>query len=277
MAFVLLAPALFGGGEGGQGAQRTGGSPSAQEAQYASAPETFTRQNYGVLAANPEEHEGAEVDITGQLLDGPENQGDVAAFQMFVDPVHSEWNTLVRAEARPLVLGLRSDDYVRVHGTVAGEFEGENAFGGTVTAVGVDADEVERVEAVEAIDPTQKTVMVRQSRTSPEGFSVTLERLEFGRKHTRAFVVVRNNGQKGARLDLDRSKIVQGGDRIGQTDPYDYNLPKPKPGIKPGEQSEGAIIFRHADPSEALQVSFAWESGGYLAKTPAPIVFEASP
>jgi hypothetical protein len=140
------------------------------------------------------------VDVTGQLLDSPESQGNTAAFQMFVDPVNSELNTLVRAEASSLVLGLRSDEYVRVHGTVAGEFEGENAFGGTVTAVGVDADEVERVDAVEAIDPTQETVEVGQTRSS-EGFSITLQRLEFGRKHTRAFVVVRNDGQKGAKLD----------------------------------------------------------------------------
>jgi len=41
--------------------------------------------------------------------------------------------------------------------------EGENAFGGTVTAVEVDAYDVERVEGVDPIDPTQETVQVGQT------------------------------------------------------------------------------------------------------------------
>ncbi len=105
---------------------------------------------------------------------------------MWADPVKAEWNTLVRTDEE--ALGLGTDSYVHVRGTVLGSFEGENALGGTVSAVEVEADEVERVEAVDAVDPTQKTIMVGQTRSS-EGFSMTLVKLEFGVKHTRKCVL----------------------------------------------------------------------------------------
>jgi hypothetical protein len=49
---------------------------------------------------------------------------------------------------------LEVDDYVHVAGTVAGQMEGENMMRGTVTAVMVEADEVDVVSGVEAVDPT---------------------------------------------------------------------------------------------------------------------------
>lgn len=271
-----------GGSDGGSNGDSGGGGAAsgsddgqgAAEDQYESSIDTFTRANYGILAANPDEHAGADVDVIGQLLDNPESRGDEVAFQMWADPKKVEWSTIVHAGEESL--GLRTDNYVRVQGTVLGEVEGENAFGGTVTAVEVDADDVERVEGVDAIDPTQETVQVGQTR-SVEGFSMTVEKLEFGAKHTRAYVTARNDGDKTAKLDLYRAKIVQGEDRIGRRDPYDYSLPKPKSGVPPGGETEGVVIFGRPDPSEPFEISFGWERGGYMAKNPDPIVFEIAP
>lgn len=278
---VVIGLAALGGGGGAGQSDRGGGSasnpeeePGASEDQYSGDVDTFTRENYGILVANPNEHKGAKVNVTGQLLDGPEKRGSEVAFQMWADPVKVDWNTLVRTGEESL--GLRGEDYVRVTGTVLGSFEGENAFGGGVSAVEIDADEVERVEAVEAVDPTQETVEVGQTQSS-EGFSVTLQRLEFGRRHTRAFISARNEGEKTAKLDLYRAKIIQGEDRAGQTDPYEYNVPKPKSGLPTGESTEGVVIFGHADPTQPLQVSFAWERGGFMGDKPEPLIFEVTP
>jgi hypothetical protein len=228
-----------------------------------------------VLVANPNEHVGDKVDITGQLLDNPENQGNDVAFQMWADPVKIDWSTIVRTDRS--ALKFRTDDYVHVSGTVLGEMEGQNAFGGTVSAVEVEADNVERVGAMAAVDPTQKTVEVGQTRSSSEGFSVTLEKVEFGMKHTRVYLTARNDGTKVAKLDFYGSKIIQNSNRVGQNDPYDYNLPKPQAGLQPGEQTEGAVIFGRADPSQPLQVSLAWEYGGFMAPKPQPLVFAVTP
>lgn len=269
------------GGSDGDSAGNGGGSPSdpadadgPSVSQYASDIDTFTRPNYNILAANPDEHVGKEIDVIGQLLDSPESRGDEVAFQMWADPNKVEYSTIVRTDGG--ALNLRTDDYVHVRGEVLGTIEGENAFGGEVSAVAVEAYEVERVEGAEAIDPTQETLQVGQTRSS-EGFSMSVEKLDLGTKHARAYVTARNEGDKTAKLDLYRSKIVQGEDRIGRRDPYDYSLPKPKSGVPPGEETEGVVIFGRPDPSEPFKISFAWERGGYMARNPDPIVFEITP
>ncbi len=212
--------------------------------------------------------------MIGQLLDNLENNGDQVAFQMFADPKNAEWSTIVHTDSESL--DLRTDNYVHVRGEVLGEMVGENAFGGEVSAVEVDAYSVERVEGVEAIDPTLDTLEVGQTQSS-EGLTITLERLDLGTKHVRAHVTARNEGEKTAKLNLDRSKFVQGGERIGTRDPYDYSVTKPKSGLPTGEGTEGTVIFGRPDPSKPFQVVFEWESGGYMAKSPDPIVFQVTP
>jgi hypothetical protein len=110
-----------------------------------------------------------------------------------------------------------------------------------------------------------------------EGFSVTLKKVEFGPKHTRVCLTARNDSEKAAKFDFYGSKLIQDGKRVGQNDPFDYHLPKPKPGLQPGEETEGAVIFGHADPSQPLQVSFAWEHGGFMAGRCEPLVLEVAP
>jgi hypothetical protein len=102
------------------------------------------KSNYAELATDPNSFRGASVNIEGRVLRNPEVRGNKTSFQMFADPENSEWNTIVHADAAPS--GLQSGDHVRVKGTVRGAREGENAFGGTVRAVEVDADSVEITE-----------------------------------------------------------------------------------------------------------------------------------
>ena len=90
-------------------------------------------------------------------------------------------------------------------------------------------------------------------------------------------MTARIDGDRYAKLDLYRSKIIQGAERAEQRDPFDYNLPKPKPGLPPGEQIEGVVTFGRTDPSQPLQVWFAWQSGGIMADRPEPFVFAVTP
>jgi hypothetical protein len=275
----LVAGSGGGGSSQGGGNSDGGGSNSKEQQgaagdQYASEIDPFTKANYGILAANPDEHAGAEVDVIGQLLDNPENRGDEVAFQMWTDPANADWSTVVHTDEGSL--GLRTNNYVHVRGEVLGSMKGENAFGVTVSAVEVDADTVERVEGVDAIDPTQKTLTVSKT-VENEGFSITLEKIEFGTKHARAYISARNEGEKSAKIDFDRSKITQSGERFGNRDPYDYHLDKPKGGMPTGAETEGWVIFGSPDRSKPFQVVFAWERGGFMAKKLSPRVFKVTP
>jgi hypothetical protein len=277
---LLVAGVGLVAGSGGSGGGSNGGSSDSEEGQgaaenqYASEIDTFTKANYGILAANPDEHVGDKVDVIGQLLDNPESSGDEVAFQMWADPEKVDWSTVVHTDRS--AIGLRTDNYVHVHGEVLGSMEGENAFGGTASAVEVDADKVERVEGVDALDPTQKTLTVGKT-VENEGFSITLEKLEFGTKHARAYISAQNDGEKTAKIDFYLSKMLQGGERFGNRDPYDYHLDKPKGGMPVGAETEGWVIFGRPDPSKSFQVVFVWERGGFMAKKPSPLVFKVTP
>jgi hypothetical protein len=63
------------------------------------------------------------VDITGQLLERPEESGNELAFQMFVDVENSDWNTIVYTDQTDLDLNM--DHNVRVRGEVLGSLERE--------------------------------------------------------------------------------------------------------------------------------------------------------
>jgi hypothetical protein len=85
---------------GGGGSESAGGGANSENGAgpdlggFGKA-ETFTNSNYGELHSDPRAHKGASVDITGQLLERPEESGNELAFQMFVDVENSDWNTIV--------------------------------------------------------------------------------------------------------------------------------------------------------------------------------------
>src|SRR5829696_9148423 len=100
--------------------------------------------------------------------------------------------------------------------------KGKNAMGGTVTAVMVEADKVEHVSAVEAVDPAQKTIRVGKT-LSDQGFSITLQKIEFGEKDTRAYVSAYNGTDNVASFyDFD-AKIIQGTHQLDADIPFDYD------------------------------------------------------
>ena len=119
------------------------------------------------------------MDITGQLLERPEESGGELAFQMFVDVENSDWNTIVYTDQTDLDLNM--DDYVRVRGEVLGSLKGKNAFGGSITAPTVQASKVSTVSAGQAIDPATEVRVINRT-VGGQGFDVTLQKIEFGKE-----------------------------------------------------------------------------------------------
>jgi hypothetical protein len=127
-----------------------GGNTSADSATSTStapreASESFTRANYGVLASEPSKHKGARVDIVAKVF-RVERDEDGTYLQVWADSKNSEWNTIVGVTDPKL--DVAEDDYVRILGTVKGEYEGENAFGAKLTLPLVLADSVKKADAL---------------------------------------------------------------------------------------------------------------------------------
>ena len=282
---VTNPPSGGGGGSSGDGSNNGGGSNQGGGNAHKEAPqeapgdsggeatETFTTENYGELFSDPDAHQGANVNVTGQLLGLPEEDGDQIYFQMFADPANVEWNTIVAADDTGL--DLNSDDYVRVKGSVRGSFEGENAFGGSVNAVAVDAESVEKVQAQEAVDPTEKSLAVNQT-ASDQSFTITVEKIEFAQESTRVYITALNGTGRKADFYTFDAKIIQGSTQVDQETPFDYEVQEPQENLSPGVKTEGVVVFGPVDPEAPFQLSFEWSSYNYNI-TPKPIRFQITP
>jgi hypothetical protein len=175
---VLWLLVSTGYGSSGGGSNRSSGDEGGKKAAAGNAGnetmETFTKENYAELYSDPRAHKGASVDITGQLLERPEESGGELAFQMFVDVENSDWNTIVYTDQTDLDLNM--DDYVRVRGEVLGSLKGKNAFGGSITAPTVQASKVSTVSAGQAIDPATEVRVINRT-VGGQGFDVTLQKI----------------------------------------------------------------------------------------------------
>ena len=172
-------------------------------------------------------------------------------------------------------LRLEADEYVRVRGTVLGSFEGENAFGGSITAPQVQAESVEVVGPTEALDPALKTVEVGQTQ-GDQGFSIALQKVEFGEETTRAYVALQNGTGAPAGFYTFNARILQGARQIDPTDDYEYSELEPQSDLSTGVQTEGVVTFGPAETDQPLEVQFEWSSENYDL-SPNPIVFQVVP
>lgn len=235
--------------------------------------ETFDQENFGELAADPDAHRGASVEVVGRLLESPETREGQTAFQMYADPEGRDDTLVIFTED---IVSVEADDYARVSGTVVGTLEGENAFGASLSLPRIEASSVEPVDAVEAIDPAQEVLDQGSTVTDPAGFSVTLEKIEFGEETTRAYLSARNDTGYPASFYAFNSRIIQG---PSQAEPdnalsYDFDLDEPQSDLSPGVETEGVIVYGPADPFQPFEVHFEWSSENYEI-TPTEIVFQS--
>ena len=264
---------------GGGGSESAGGGANSQNGAGPDVggfgnTETFTNGNYAELYSDPKAHKGASVDITGQLLERPEESGDELAFQMFVDVENSDWNTVVYTDQTDLDLNM--DNYVRVRGQVLGSMQGENAFGGSITAPTVQASKVSTVSAGQAIDPATEVRMINRT-VGGQGFDITLQKIEFGKESTRAYVTLANNTNYGASFYTFDAKIVQGSTQVDYLeDSYAYYDEEPQEELRPGVRTEGVIAVGPVDPKQPFQLRLSWTSDNYNVNT-RHVVFQITP
>jgi Domain of unknown function (DUF4352) len=223
---------------------------STGEEEVASS-ETFDRDNYALLVSDPDAHKGAEVRIVGRVFNEVEQDANGTYFQMFANPKDSEWNTIVGVADTSL--RLSDGDFVRVVGTVTGQFSGENAFGGDVNAVKVAASSVRKVDATAAASTPRRVLPKR--RASEGGIVVTVQKVEFADDETRVFVAVKNNSGADVNLYASSGKAVSGSRQYDSTFSLaDY--PQVSSDIAPGAFTTGVVVFPTMNEKSPLRLIF---------------------
>ena len=98
---------------------------------------TFTNQNWGAVAQDPEKYVGANVHLTGQVFNLEEDQTRVA-IQIWTDPLHGEGNTVV-VFPKAGFPSVAKGDQVQVAGQLVSLFAGVNDSGSPLKLPKVEA------------------------------------------------------------------------------------------------------------------------------------------
>jgi hypothetical protein len=179
----------------------------------------------------------------------PERDEDGTYFQMYVDPKNSEWNTVV-ASSDPN-LQVSEGDYVRIKGKVVGKYEGENAFGASLTLPWVAADSVEVVDAAAAASPAIETLPPQEGTKA--GITMTVEKVEFADDETRVFLAVENGSSAQFDFFSSSGKAVQEGQQYDSTfSGADY--PELSSEVVPGAHTSGVMVFPAMSPDAGLDL-----------------------
>lgn len=192
------------------------------------------------LYTTPENFKDYCVEIIGKVFTAPEYTDDGVALQMFADHKNSENNTIVYISDKDFE--VKDGDYVKIIGIVGEPFEGENAFGGVITAPTVAAREYSVISYQDAVVPTTKSIDVNQTQTQ-FGYSITVQKVEYAETETRVYVKVDNQGSEKFSVYSFNTKLTQNGKQYEEQDNWDAEYPEIQTDLLVGNSTEGIIAF----------------------------------
>ena len=199
------------------------------------------------LYSTPKEYKNKYVELTGQIINTVEKDEKNTYFQMFENPSEGSGNTIV---IYPNIdIELKEDDYVKVIGKVLGGKEAENAFGGKISLLQIQAESVEPSNYIEVESPTLKTIDVN-SEQEQFGYKVKISKVELAEKETRVYLEINNNGAENFNLYSFNAKLVQNGQQFEEQDNWDAEYPEVQTDLMPGNTTSGIIAFPSVNQSD---------------------------
>ncbi|MFD1363332.1 DUF4352 domain-containing protein [Lentibacillus salinarum] len=232
---------------------------------------TVEPEEFDKVFSDPGAYIGYEVTFTGKVFVQPERDEDGTYLQVFADPENAEQNVIVGMADSDF--DVSSDDYVRVSGVIHDEFQGENAFGGTLNAPAVKAESVEVVDYVTAVSPAIETIEVDKSQDQ-HGYVIDVEKIELADNMTRVYVTITNNTDDEVSFYSFNSRLLIDNEQLEEESFYDTGLPEVQSDILPGVETEGVITFPAVDPSIETMTFHAEGSSSNYELDFEPFVFE---
>lgn len=214
------------------------------------------------LYTDPDNFKGRTFEFTGSVLD-VEKDGNDLYIQVYYDISNYEKNTVVIWPDADI--SLKTDDFIKVKGTVDGKFEGENYFGGDIEVPMITANKVKKIDAMEAF-PAKKTIEV--GKTIKKGdYTATVSKVDYTKDETRIYLKVENNSKKTFDNYPNQGVIVQNGKQYEPL--WNEYYPEPSTELRAGANSESVIAFEKIDDAP-----FKFSFTGYDEETYDEIEFE---
>jgi len=228
--------------------------PSLSTAQTNSQDNTLTDSDAMTYYSNPSNYINKNVNFTGKILTLLPPASGTLGLQMY-QAGDTNRNTIV-IYATPIQLS--KDDCVRVTGITQPVTEYQNTFGATLSAAAIEADSINEIDCSESIEPAKKIVNVEQTQEK-NTIKITLHKVEFSDKNTRAYLTVENTDPLEDIIFYDfNSRAIQGKSQFITTNSYDVDYPKIESTIPAGIEENGVVLFEPLDPTES-EAQFRFE------------------
>lgn len=211
--------------------------------------------------SSPNDYKGKYLTVYGKVFGTVDESNGQIAFQMWQDPANSENNTVVYA-ASDLKDIVKEDAIVKVEGYVNGTFEGENAFGGTVTAPEIVADNIEKTDYATAFAPAIKSIDVNQSQAS-HNVTVTLDKVEIAKSQTRIYLTIDNQSGYSYNVYTFNTKILQESKQYEEETDYDADYEQLNTDLLNGAKTSGIITYSKIDETKDFKVIVEGQSDNY--------------
>lgn len=222
-------------------------------------PEYLKQSEIPYLYTNVKKYIGKYVEISGKVLSNPEKFENGIAFQMFQDPVNNGNNTIVYFYGKK---DIKEGDYVIIDGQIFDEFQGQNAFGGLITAPIIIANSVTISTYKDVIVPTEKIMEIRQIQEQ-FGYEIVLEKVEFAKTETRVYLTINNNGSSNFSAYSFNMKLIQNKKQYTEQDNWSANYPKIQTDLYPDTTSSGIVCFPAISQTDDFVLYIDGSSGNW--------------
>ncbi len=123
-------------------------------------------------------------------------------------------------------------------------------FGARLSAAAINAESIKKIDCSESIEPARKVVNINQTQEK-NNIKLTLHKVEFSDKNTRAYTTVENtNTSEYITFDDYNSRAIQGKTQFMTTNSYDVGYPKNVSTIPAGIEENGVVLFEPLDPAQ---------------------------
>lgn len=254
--FILIA-SLLTLALGACSSDNTSGTEKSNASEEKTSSKPLTKEEFAKMYSDPKKYKGSKVNFYAKIFIEPERDNDGTYLQVYADN-NEERNTIVGIGDPDLK--VKADDIIHVVGTVEDVFEGENAFGATITAPTIKAETVEVTDYATAFAPAIKTINVNK-KIDQHGYVIKLNKIELAEKETRAYVTITNNSKDKIDFYSFNTKLLSGDKQYEPTD--DFNYPEIQSEILPGVTTEGIIAYPVIPKSGDLKVYMDGSSDNY--------------
>jgi hypothetical protein len=236
LIFAALSLSLAGCGEE---TSTTDGAIEAANEVSESKGTLLSADEFEKMFSDPKKYKGSKVEFYGRIFVEPERDSDGTYLQVFANN-NSERNTIIMIEDPNVDVAM--DDIIHVTGTVKDAFEGENAFGGVITAPMILADSIEKTDYQTAFAPAKQTIELNAEQNQ-HGYKLTVQKVELADQETRVYVQVANETNNKIYFYTFDAKLIANGKQLEEEMNYDANYPEVQSELLPGVTTDGIIVF----------------------------------